>query len=92
MQYAPIIAQDMMSAVDERDDCMAALHELAAKFAADQPRGSRYENTATGRSRHDSFLVLGTSGPNLCLLLGAAIREKTSPTWDALNNQTKTLN
>jgi len=58
MQYAPIIAQDIMSAVDERNDCMAALHKLAAKFAADQPRGSSYENTATGESRHDSFLVL----------------------------------
>jgi hypothetical protein len=62
MQYAPIIAQDMMSAVDERNDCMAALHKLAAKFAADQPRGSSYENTATGESRHDSFLVLGLRG------------------------------
>jgi hypothetical protein len=63
MQYAPVIAQDIMSAVDERNDCMAALHKLAAKFAADQPRGSRYENAATGGSRHDTFLVLGTSGP-----------------------------
>jgi hypothetical protein len=63
MQYAPIIAQDFMSAVDERNDCMAALRKLAAKFAADQPRGSRYENTATGGSRHDTFLVLGTSAP-----------------------------
>jgi hypothetical protein len=35
MQYAPIIAQDIMSAVDERNDCMAALRKLAAKFAAD---------------------------------------------------------
>jgi hypothetical protein len=43
-----------MSAVDERNDCMAALRKLAAKFAADQPRGSRYENTTTGRSRHDN--------------------------------------
>jgi hypothetical protein len=65
MQYAPIIAQDMMSAVDERNDCMAALPKVAAKFAADLPRGSRYANTATGESGHDSFLVLGTSGPKL---------------------------
>jgi len=63
MQYAPIIAQDIMSAVDERDDCMAALRELAAKFAADQSRGSGYENAATG-FRHNAVLMLKKSKNN----------------------------
>src|SRR5262245_34325503 len=76
MQYAPVIAQDIMSAVDERNDCMAALHKLAAKFAADQSRGSRYENTATG-PRHDTFVVLGTSG-QLIFAAGRCHRGKTS--------------
>jgi hypothetical protein len=42
MQHAPIIAQDVMSAVDKRDNCVAALHKLAAKFAADQASGPGY--------------------------------------------------
>jgi hypothetical protein len=35
-----------MSPVDKRNDCMAALYKLAAKFAADQPRSSGYQYTA----------------------------------------------
>jgi hypothetical protein len=37
-----------MSAVDKRNDCMATLYKPAAKFAADQPGGTGYENAATG--------------------------------------------
>jgi hypothetical protein len=36
-----------MSPVDKRNYRMAALHKLAAKFAADQPRSSGHEYTAT---------------------------------------------
>jgi hypothetical protein len=53
MQHAPIVAQDIMSLVDKRNDCMAALHKLAAKFAANQPRSSGYKYTATV-SLHDT--------------------------------------
>jgi hypothetical protein len=49
-------------AVDKRNDCMAALHKLAAKFAADQPGGTGYENAATG-SGHDAFLLLSLASP-----------------------------
>jgi hypothetical protein len=37
--------------MDERNDCVAALDELSAKFAADKPRGSGHEDAAV-RSRH----------------------------------------
>jgi hypothetical protein len=43
-----------MSPVDKRNDCMAALHKLAAKFAADQPRSSGYKYTATVSRHHIS--------------------------------------
>ena len=46
-----------MSAMDKRNDCMAALHKLVAKFAANQPGSTGYENAATG-SGHDAFLLL----------------------------------
>jgi hypothetical protein len=52
MQHTPIVAQDIMSPVDKRNDCMAALHKLAAKFAADQPRSSGYKYTATVSRHH----------------------------------------
>jgi len=54
MQHAPIVTQDIMSPVDKRNDCMAALHKLAAKLAADQPRSSGYKYTATV-SLHDTL-------------------------------------
>jgi hypothetical protein len=54
MQHTPIVAQDIMSPVDKRNDGMAALHKLAAKFAADQPRSSGYKYTATV-SLHDTL-------------------------------------
>jgi len=57
MQHAPIVAQDIMSPVDKRNDCMAALHKLAAKFAANQPRSSGYKYTATV-SLHDTSHLL----------------------------------
>jgi hypothetical protein len=42
MQHAATVAQDSVSAVDKRNDCMAALRKLAAKFAADQPGSTGY--------------------------------------------------
>ena len=51
-----------MSVVDKRNDCTATLYKPAAKFAADQPGGTGYENAATG-SGHDAFLLLSLSSP-----------------------------
>jgi hypothetical protein len=62
MQHVAIVAQDTVSAVDKRNDCMAALRELAAKFAAYQPGGTGYENAATG-SGHDAFVLLSLGSP-----------------------------
>ena len=51
-----------MSAVDKRNDCMAALRNLPAKFAADQPGGTGYKNAATA-SGHDAFLLPNLGSP-----------------------------
>ena len=63
------VLRDSPSLRREVESFVSEEARLAAKFAADQPRGSRYENTATGESRHGTFLVLGTSGPAGWLLV-----------------------
>src|SRR5690242_9819525 len=51
LHHRPVVSQQAVLAMDERNDCVAALDELSAKFAADKPRSSGHENTAA-RSRH----------------------------------------